>query len=115
MTASTQAGVFIHGLAGNDTLIGGDNDLSDTQLNGNNTLFGGEGNDSITGGSGEDIIFGGVGSDILRGGFIGGADADTDIFVWQLADEGKGIDGTNLETDIILDFIIVTRIVAEIY
>lgn len=105
LTANTQAGVIIHGFAGNDTLLGGDDNLSDSNVNGNNTLFGGAGNDSIVGGSGEDILFGGIGSDTLRGGFGNGdPETDNDIFVWQFGDQGTGIDGSDLETDIVLDF-----------
>jgi hypothetical protein len=106
LVADTQAGVILHGFSGDDTLIGADNDSSDDSLNGNNTLFGGDGQDTITGGSGEDFIVGGTGSDMLRGGFASGAaDADTDTFVWQLGDQGLGADNSNLETDIVVDFV----------
>ena len=98
LTASNQFGVVIHGRAGNDTITGGDNNVGNSSENGNNTIFGGMGDDLIVGGSGKDIIFGGRGSDTLRGGFSGGADTETDRFVWQ---EG---DAASDEVDVILDF-----------
>lgn len=48
------------GGAGNDTIIGGTVDNS-------NTFFGDSGNDTIKGGHGRDLLFGGLGDDILWG------------------------------------------------
>jgi VCBS repeat-containing protein len=98
ITASNQFGVVIHGRAGNDSIVGGNDNTGNPLENGNNTIFGGAGNDSIVGGSGQDVIFGGRGSDTLRGGFSGMADTDTDRFVWQAADAASD------EVDVILDF-----------
>jgi Ca2+-binding RTX toxin-like protein len=63
---------FIEGLAGNDTLFGG---------NANDTLRGGADNDSLNGGIGNDSLDGNIGNDTLRGG--GGTD---------FADGGDGND-----------------------
>jgi Ca2+-binding RTX toxin-like protein len=85
------AGNYLNGGGGNDTLIGGDfaDELFDAF--GDNTLQGGGGNDVLTvmsgtntleGGQGADLLIGGVGSDTLRGG--SGADvivADTTSFL----------------------------------
>jgi Ca2+-binding RTX toxin-like protein len=49
----------VDGLAGNDTLRGGD---------GNDTLFGNLGNDTLEGGAGNDTLHGGLGNDRLEGG-----------------------------------------------
>jgi hypothetical protein len=106
LTAGTQGGVVLQGFAGDDTITGGDNDLLDDTKNGNNSILGGSGDDTLTGGSGEDVMLAGTGSDILRGGFAGGgAETDTDTFVWQSGDQGAGLNGANLETDTILDFV----------
>lgn len=82
---ATQA-MALHGLGGNDTLIGGagddvlvggaDNDVltgglgNDTLIGdaGDDTLRGGEGNDQLFGYDGTDILFGGAGGDFLAGG-----------------------------------------------
>jgi len=58
---STNERVVLYGLAGNDTLTGGDN----TRLG--NELYGGSGNDTLNGAPGEDILDGGTGNDILKG------------------------------------------------
>ncbi|MEQ6289770.1 tandem-95 repeat protein, partial [Vogesella sp. GCM10023246] len=63
---------FIDGRAGNDTLYGGD---------GNDVLMGGHGNDKLYGEAGDDKLYGGTGSDSLYGGtgndtLNGGDDAD---------------------------------------
>ena len=55
----TVEGMFVtYGLAGNDTLVGG---------NGIDRLFGGNGNDLIGGGNDNDIIAGGAGNDLIFG------------------------------------------------
>jgi hypothetical protein len=107
ITVGTQGAVILHGLAGDDVLNGGDNNLLDDSLNGNNLLFGGAGNDTIIAGSGEDIIVSGIGSDNLTGGFSGGGvESDTDTFLWKEGDQGAGINGVNLETDTVTDFVV---------
>ncbi len=50
---------LLEGLAGDDTLIGG---------NDNDTLYGNQDNDLLESGKGDDFIFGGTGNDILNGG-----------------------------------------------
>jgi Ca2+-binding RTX toxin-like protein len=47
----------IMGLAGNDTLLGGNND---------DVLLGGDGDDVLIGGSGNDVLYGGAGADHFR-------------------------------------------------
>ena len=49
----------LHGLEGNDTLVGG------TRAD---QLYGGPGNDSLDGGAGDDLLEGGTGNDTLKGG-----------------------------------------------
>jgi hypothetical protein len=51
--------VYLFGLGGNDTLLGGPK---------NDVLVGGDGNDSLSGGGGSDVLIGGLGSDVLDGG-----------------------------------------------
>ncbi|EDL61943.1 putative lipoprotein [Gimesia maris DSM 8797] len=70
-------GVYIWGLAGNDTII-----VDDTFYNRETMIFGGLGNDFLQGGWGNDILVGGDGNDTLEGGpdgfdiLIGGAGSD---------------------------------------
>ena len=64
------------GNAGNDTLLGGE---------GNNVLDGGDGNDVLTSGSGTDVLLGGAGNDTLTAGagndtLDGGLGSDTFVF-----------------------------------
>jgi len=66
-------GVYLNGLDGDDSIIGGV---------GNDTIFGGLGGDTIAGGDGDDFIDGGDGDDFLTTGLgrdtlIGGAGNDT--------------------------------------
>ena len=59
----------IFGTAGNDSLVGGDeDDRIDGGASGNDTLIGGGGNDYLTSGSGNSRLFGGAGNDVLLGG-----------------------------------------------
>ena len=84
----TGSGVFMDGLAGNDTILGGE--FSDTLLGGAgndrlegrsfsanpnqsgavaDSLDGGDGSDLLIGGDGKDILNGGAGNDTMIGGF----------------------------------------------
>lgn len=75
MSISAQNEV-LHGLDGDDSLLGSA---------GNNSLAGGQGNDTLFGGAGNDIVFGGAGRDVLVGG--GGTDSASYLF----ADDGLSI------------------------
>jgi Ca2+-binding RTX toxin-like protein len=87
---------LIEGGAGNDILLeGGDDDdviFGGAGIDvlkgdaGTDTLFGGAGADSLDGGAGNDTLTGGKGDDTLTGGDAAGV--GTDVFVWELADEG---------------------------
>ena len=94
----------INGLAGNDTLLGGNgndainggdgNDfingnLDDDFINGNlgnDVIYGGQGNDTVFGGQGDDQLFGSLGNDTLLGGlgvdFMDG-NGGADIFLYN--------------------------------
>ncbi|MEZ5813934.1 MAG: type I secretion C-terminal target domain-containing protein [Alphaproteobacteria bacterium] len=84
--------VSVHGLDGNDTILGSSNDTQIFGGNGNDRLYdyrggddvlhGGNGNDFLDGGAGNDVLYGGDGSDILSG--RGGAD----IFEFRQGDTG---------------------------
>ncbi len=72
----------LHGLAGDDVLIGSDADESGNPSLG---LFGGEGNDLLRGLGGADNLYGGPGDDVLEGGpgsdrLNGGLGRDTYVF-----------------------------------
>lgn len=65
-------GSTLHGLGGDDRLVGG---------NGADQLFGGDGTDFISGGAGNDLLDGGAGGDTMSGGIgndrlVGGAGDD---------------------------------------
>ena len=80
--ANPGAATELHGLGGNDTLIGSDEDESGTHTRG---LFGGDGDDLLQGLGGADNLFGGAGDDILEGGpgsdrLVGGIGVDTYVF-----------------------------------
>lgn len=81
LTGSTSADYILHGMGGNDTIIGNA---------GNDDLDGGDGDDAIDGGDGHDEITGGAGFNIL----IGGNDNDTFIVHggYDLIDGGSGND-----------------------
>lgn len=64
---------IIRGLAGNDQLFGGDDDIYDSYYQVSDQLEGGEGNDLLDGGWGADRLFGGAGDDVL-GGAVDSAD-----------------------------------------
>ena len=59
--------------AGNDTVIGSDNDDQIFGDGGNDSLIGGLGNDTVNGGADDDEVFGGEGDDFV----LGGAGSDT--------------------------------------
>ena len=61
---------MLHGLGGNDTLVGG---------NGSDTLDGGDGRDLLSGGNGADLLSGGGGGDAFLFGHNGGADTIVDF------------------------------------
>ncbi|MGB5743840.1 MAG: putative Ig domain-containing protein, partial [Sedimenticolaceae bacterium] len=72
----------LHGLAGDDVLIGSDADESGNPSLG---LFGGEGNDLLRGLGGADNLYGGPGDDLIEGGpgsdlLDGGQGRDTYVF-----------------------------------
>lgn len=72
---------------------------------GRDNLFGLAGDDTLSGHSGQDNIYGGQGSDNLYGNALGaGDDGQTDTFVWQLNDQGAGLNGSNVELDTVFDF-----------
>ncbi len=80
--ANPGAATALHGLAGDDTLIGSAQDESGNDSRG---LFGGDGNDLLKGLAGNDNLFGGPGDDVLEGGpgsdrLRGGMGADTYVF-----------------------------------
>lgn len=56
---------YLNGGPGNDTLYGS---RRDRNVNGDDTLIGGEGNDVLVGRSGSDILTGGPGDDMIYGG-----------------------------------------------
>ena len=58
MRVLDKSATTLHGLAGNDSLVGGI---------GNDTLVGGEGKDYLRGGEGDDILHGNEGQDVLYG------------------------------------------------
>jgi Ca2+-binding RTX toxin-like protein len=62
--SGSSTNMFIFGMAGNDSIIGG---------SGNNVLYGNAGNDTLQGGTGMDLIVGGEGNDSMSGG-TGGMD-----------------------------------------
>lgn len=88
MLTDVNAGLFIDGRGGNDTVQGTlQADLIKGSA-GNDVLTGDEGNDTLIGGQGVDNIQGGLGNDVIRMGGVGditglaetingGADADT--------------------------------------
>src|SRR5581483_153370 len=74
--------VTVHGLAGDDFILGGD---------GNDNLYGDAGNDTILGGGGDDLIGGGEDNDALLGG-----DGNDTINTDDGADSANGGAGDDL-------------------
>jgi Ca2+-binding RTX toxin-like protein len=91
------------GLAGDDTIHGGNgDDVLRGGTAGDDTIFGEAGADALYGNAGDDVLVGGDGSDSLRGGLgkdtlTGGAGRDT--FVFLSADETS-----TTKADVITDF-----------
>jgi Ca2+-binding RTX toxin-like protein len=84
---------LMHGLQGNDTLIGGSNNDRIYGDEGNDRLYGGEGQDSLYGGDGSDYLDGGLGNDVMTGGTGGDTyivDSVNDVVVEEA---GGGTDG----------------------
>jgi Ca2+-binding RTX toxin-like protein len=84
-TDTSNDGVLIAGLQGDDTLTGGTGDDQIYGGDGNDILNGGDGDDLLFGGDGNDTLDGGAGNDILDGGegadqLTGGLGADTFVF-----------------------------------
>lgn len=59
--------LYLNGGDGNDSLSASQNDVNDTLVGGDGTdyLFGGGGNDSLDGGVGGDVVLGGTGDDFI--------------------------------------------------
>ena len=113
------------GYAGSDTLSGGVGDdelyghfpsvvspaLYEGEIDGGDTLYGGEGDDSLYGGAGDDTLDGGIGRDVLTGGgpatsngstgqaLLGGP-AGSDTFVTRAGDGSTVL----AQADVITDF-----------
>lgn len=88
--------LLVIGLAGDDTLVGGNHD---------DCLVGGDGDDTLRGGNGQDVLVGGAGADDLDGGngkdtyLAGGDDGDRcatggapDTFLDRCGAEGQAAD-----------------------
>jgi Ca2+-binding RTX toxin-like protein len=113
------------GYAGSDTLSGGVGDdelyghfpsvvsptLYEGEIDGGDTLYGGEGDDSLYGGAGDDTLDGGIGRDVLTGegpatsnGSTGqallGGPAGSDTFVTRAGDGSTVL----AQADVITDF-----------
>jgi len=76
----------INGLAGNDTLTGGNKDDVLIGGDGNDALNGGMGNDTLSGGNGKDTLTGGTGSDqfvFSNSPIMGNSDVLTDFMASQ--------------------------------
>ncbi len=59
--------IYVMGLAGQQTITGGDEDETHTGGAANDSIDGGAGNDSILGGGGDDSLYGGEGNDTIDG------------------------------------------------
>ncbi|EGG95287.1 hypothetical protein IMCC1989_1065 [gamma proteobacterium IMCC1989] len=79
-----------------------------TGSSGSDNIFGLAGADTLSGNAGQDNIYGGQGADNLYGNASGaGDDGQTDTFFWQLNDQGAGLNGSNVEQDIVFDLSVV--------
>ena len=122
MRVLDKSATTLHGLAGNDSLVGGiANDLlygdagNDTLWGnaGNDTLYGDDGDDELRGGSGNDTLYGGTGNDTLWGNagndtLVGGTGNDSleggegnDAYVFSKGDgEDRIFDANGLADEI---------------
>ena len=122
MRALDKSATTLHGLAGNDSLVGGiANDLlygdagNDTLWGnaGNDTLYGDDGDDELRGGSGNDTLYGGTGNDTLEGNagndtLVGGTGNDRleggegdDVYIFSKGDgEDRIFDANGLADEI---------------
>lgn len=122
MRVLDKSATTLHGLAGNDSLVGGiGNDLlygdagNDTLWGnaGNDTLIGDDGDDELRGGSGNDTLYGGTGNDTLEGNagndtLVGGTGNDrleggegNDAYVFSKGDgEDRIFDANGLADEI---------------
>jgi len=122
MRVLDKSATTLHGLAGNDSLVGGiANDLlygdagNDTLWGnaGNDTLYGDDGDDELRGGSGNDTLYGGTGNDTLEGNagndtLVGGTGNDSleggegnDAYVFSKGDgEDRIFDANGLADEI---------------
>ena len=99
----------ISGSAGFERLVGHDGNDSISGLGNDDKLLGGNGNDTLDAGSGRDILRGGDGADRLIAGtdgkrdalFGGGADGDTDVFVFSSTGADAVIKDFELGVDLI--------------
>ena len=95
---------LVQGSGGVDVLFGNDGDDRLLGNDGNDTLDGGNGNDALYGGNGNDTMFGGAGNDTIEGD--AGIDiltggTGTDTFVYRVSDFAAGLSASK---DIIKDF-----------
>jgi Ca2+-binding RTX toxin-like protein len=81
---------FVDAGAGNDTVMGSDNDDLITGSGGDDRLYGGGGDDELSGGNGSDTLFGSSGDDTLLGGR--GRDRLQAGEGTNLVDGGDGVD-----------------------
>ena len=122
MRVLDKSATTLHGLAGNDSLVGGiANDLlygdagNDTLWGnaGNDTLYGDDGDDELRGGSGNDTLYGGTGNDTLEGNagndtLVGGTGNDrleggegNDVYVFSKGDgEDRIFDANGLADEV---------------
>ena len=68
-------------------------DISSSQYNGNDKLYGGSGNDTLVGNDGDDLLDGGTGTDTLTGG------NGSDTFVIRSGDGSNTLADANVITD----------------
>ena len=87
--AQNTMGAGIDTLSGIENLTGSAHDDVLTGSNAVNVLIGGAGNDTLIGGDGSDTLIGGLGNDTLTGGTGDSLDTTSDVFKWNLGDQGS--------------------------